>query len=121
MLVSFALGDANFSRHLMQNPNASQWKIGGSGSSGDGHVYFMYISCIFHVVYASFSALATQELADTKADFSGIWALLFPYLSFPYFLLSSLLPFFPQICHVSSPLLFSFLLSPIACPPINNF
>ena len=32
-----------------RNPNASQWNIGGVGSSGVGHVYFMYISCIFHV------------------------------------------------------------------------
>ena len=44
------------------------------GSSGVGHVYFMYISCIFHVVCAPFSALATRELADAKADSSGIWA-----------------------------------------------
>ena len=35
----------------------------------------MYISCIFHVVCASFSALATRKLADAKAVFSGIWAL----------------------------------------------
>ena len=35
----------------------------------------MYISCIFHVVCAPFSALATRELADAKADSSGIWAL----------------------------------------------
>ena len=35
----------------------------------------MYISCIFHVVCASFSALATLELADAKADFSGMRAL----------------------------------------------
>ena len=35
----------------------------------------MYISCIFHVVYASFSALATRILADAKADSSGIQAL----------------------------------------------
>ena len=34
----------------------------------------MYISCIFHVVCASFSALATRELANAKAVFSGIWA-----------------------------------------------
>ena len=32
MLVSFALGDANFSRHLTQNPNTSQWNIGCVGS-----------------------------------------------------------------------------------------
>ena len=35
----------------------------------------MYISCIFHVVCASFSALATQKLANAKAVLSGIWAL----------------------------------------------
>ena len=61
--------------------DASQWNIGGVGSSGVGHVYFMYISCIFHqscifhVVCASFSALATRKLADAKAVFSGIWAI----------------------------------------------
>ena len=59
----------------MRNPNANQWNIGGVGSSGIGHVYFMYISCIFHVVCASFSTLVTQKLADAKAVFSGIWAL----------------------------------------------
>ena len=32
----------------------------------------MDISWIFHVVCSSFSALATQELADAKAVFSGI-------------------------------------------------
>ena len=58
-----------------RNPNASQWNIGGVGSSGVGHVYFMYISCTFHVVCASFSALATRELADANTIFSGIWAL----------------------------------------------
>ena len=47
---------------------------GGVGSSGVGHVYFMYISCIFHVVCASFSALAMRKLADAKAVLSGIWA-----------------------------------------------
>ena len=41
---------------------------------GVGHVYFMYISCIFHVVCASFSALAMRKSADAKAVFSGIWA-----------------------------------------------
>ena len=34
----------------------------------------MYISCIFHVVCASFSALATRKLADAEANSSGIWA-----------------------------------------------
>ena len=58
-------------------PDASQWNIGGVGSSGVGHVYFMYISCIFHVVCASFSTLATRELANANAIFSGIWALFF--------------------------------------------
>ena len=37
----------------------------------------MYISCIFHGVCASFSALATRKLADAKADSSGIWAITF--------------------------------------------
>ena len=40
-------------------PNASQWNIGGVGSSGVGHVYFMYISCclctIFRIGYAKIS------------------------------------------------------------------
>ena len=35
----------------------------------------MYISCIFHVVCASFSALATRESADANPVSSGIWAL----------------------------------------------
>ena len=61
----------------MPTPAASQWNIGGVGPSGVGHVYFMYISCIFHVVCASFSALATRKLADAKAVFSGIWAIHF--------------------------------------------
>ena len=56
-------------------PDASQWNIGGVGSSGVGHVYFMYISCIFHVVCAIFSALATRKLADAYPVSSGIWAL----------------------------------------------
>ena len=58
-----------------QTPDASKWNIGGGGSSGIGHVYFMYISCIFHVVCAPFSALATRKSADAKADSSGIQAL----------------------------------------------
>ena len=77
MLVSFALGNANFSGHPTQNPNASQWNIGcgyQTQISGVGHVHFMYISCTFHVVCASFSALAMRELADAKADSSGIQA-----------------------------------------------
>ena len=55
-------------------PGASQWNIGGVASSGVSPVYFMYISCIFHVVCASFSALATQELADANPVSSGILA-----------------------------------------------
>ena len=37
----------------------------------------MYISCIFHVVCASFSALAMRKVADAEVNSSGIWALLF--------------------------------------------
>ena len=35
----------------------------------------MYISCIFHVVSASFPALVTRKFAYAKADSSGIQAL----------------------------------------------
>ena len=63
-----------FAIHPMPTPDAIQWNIGGIGSSGVGHVYFMYISCIFHVVCASFSALSMRELADAKADSGGIQA-----------------------------------------------
>ena len=52
-------------------PDASQWNIGGVGSSGVGHVYFMYISCIFHVVCASFSALATQPSFQWNMGLKG--------------------------------------------------
>ena len=73
MLISFALGDANFLRwpctfhFFVYIPFASgsqrephfQWNIGGVGSSGVGHVHFMYISCclciIFRVGYAKIS------------------------------------------------------------------
>ena len=68
------LGNAKIHQHVC---DASQWNIGGVGSSGVGQVYFMYISCIFHVVCASFSALAMRELTDAKADSSGIQALVF--------------------------------------------
>ena len=55
-------------------PHASQWNIGGVGSSGVGHLYFMYISCIFLVLCTTFSALATRTLADANPVSSGIWA-----------------------------------------------
>ena len=49
--ISFALGG--------QRKPHFQWNIGGVGSSGVGHVYFMYISCclciIFRVGYANIS------------------------------------------------------------------
>ena len=51
------------------NPDASQWNIGCVGSSDVGHVYFMYISCIFHVVCASFSTLATRKISRRKGSF----------------------------------------------------
>ena len=50
MLVSFALGDTNFSCHPMQNPNASQWNIGCVGFQMQnfciGHVHFMFFVLI---------------------------------------------------------------------------
>ena len=48
-LVSFALGDTNFSRHPTQNPNASQRNKGCVGSQTQifhvGHVHFMFFLC----------------------------------------------------------------------------
>ena len=53
MLVSFELGDANFSHHPTRHPNASQWNIGCVGSqmqnSGVGHVHFMFFVLISFV------------------------------------------------------------------------
>ena len=60
--------------YLTRNPNASQWNIGCVRSQRKILALAMYISCIFHVVCASFSALASRELADAKADSSGIQA-----------------------------------------------
>ena len=51
MYISFASGS--------QRQPHFQWNIGGVGSSGVGHVHFMYISCclciIFRVGYAKIS------------------------------------------------------------------
>ena len=50
VLVSFALGNANFSHHPTQNPNASQWNIGWVGYQTQisfvGHVHFMFFVLI---------------------------------------------------------------------------
>ena len=76
-MLRFALSltqNLKFALAPTRTPDTSQWNIGGVGSSGVSHVYFMFISCIFHVVCAPFSALATQKLADAKAVFIGIWA-----------------------------------------------
>ena len=77
LLLKFALPptpNLKFALPPVPTPDASQWNIRDVGSSGVGHVYFMYISCIFHVVCASFSVLAIRELADTNPVSSGIWA-----------------------------------------------
>ena len=71
LMLKFALPpmpNLKFALPPTPTPDASQWNIGGIGSSGVGHVYFIYFLCIFHVASASFSALATQKLADAKAD-----------------------------------------------------
>ena len=62
------------------------------------HVYFMYISCIFHLVCASFFALAMRKLVDAKADSSGIWALR------PYYTMRCLTGVFfsPRVFHFTS-------------------
>ena len=50
MLVSFALGNTNFSRHPTQNPKASQWNIGcvryQTPISCVGHVHFIFFALI---------------------------------------------------------------------------
>ena len=43
MYISFASGSQR-EPHL-------QWNIGGVGSSGVGHVYFMYISCCLCIIF----------------------------------------------------------------------
>ena len=55
MLVSFALGHTNFSRHPTQNPNACQWNIGCVGFQMQnfhvGHVHFMFFCVDFICVW----------------------------------------------------------------------
>ena len=54
-----ALPNATIASPPTPTPDASQWNIGGVGSSGIGHIYFMYISSclciIFRVGYAKIS------------------------------------------------------------------
>ena len=72
MLVSFALGDANFSHHLTQNPQAGQWNIGCVGYQTCALA--MYISCTlcrFHLRLAP----------NANPVSSGIWALGFNAVS----------------------------------------
>ena len=69
---------SNLRFYPTQNPNVSQWnRLRWVPKQNSGVA--MYISCIFHVCFmlfcASFSAFATLELADAKADSSGIQAL----------------------------------------------
>ena len=81
MLVYFVLGDASFLRwpctfllfFVDFLPNANPISSGILVAL-DLLALAMYISCIFHVVCASFSALATRKLADAEANSSGIWA-----------------------------------------------
>ena len=74
LLVSFALSDANFSRHPMQNPNASQWNIGCVGFQTQnfrvGHVHFMF----FVLISFAFGGQQTQfpvEYGLTCIGFCG--------------------------------------------------
>ena len=54
MLVSFALGEANFVRHPTQNPISTQWNIGCVGSLAlglcVGHVHFIFFVLISFVL-----------------------------------------------------------------------
>ena len=46
LALKFALPPTpNLKFALPPTPTPSQWNIGGVGSSGIGHIYFMYISC----------------------------------------------------------------------------
>ena len=47
------------------NPNASQWNIGGVGSSGVGHVHFMYISCCL----CNFFRVGNAKISRRKGRF----------------------------------------------------
>ena len=63
MLVSFVLGDANFSRHPTQNPNESQWNIGCVG-------FQMQNSCIGHVHFILFVSISFALGGQRKHSFS---------------------------------------------------
>ena len=66
--VSFALGDANFSHHPTQNPNASQWNIGCIGFQRQN-------SCVGHVHSILFVSISFALGSQCKHSFfSGIWA-----------------------------------------------
>ena len=62
MLVSFVLGNANFSRHPMQNPNMSQWNIGCVG-------YQTQISCVGHVHFMFFVLISFAFGTQRKPSF----------------------------------------------------
>ena len=49
----------------MPNPVASQWNIGGVGSSSIGHVHFMYISCCL----CNFFRVANVKISGRKSRF----------------------------------------------------
>ena len=62
MLVSFALGDTNFSRHPTQNPNASQWNIGCVGFQRQN-------VCVGHVHFVFFVLISFAFVGQRKASF----------------------------------------------------
>ena len=69
MLVSFALGDANFLRHPTQNPNASQWNICCVG-------FQMQNSCIGHVHFILFVSISYALGSQRKHSFSVEYGLM---------------------------------------------
>ena len=79
MLVSFALPNANFMRHLTQNPQRKsveyrlRWVPNAKFSRWPSTFNFFGVD--FICVGFRFFASATQTLPDTKAVLSGIWAL----------------------------------------------
>ena len=78
MLVFFALGDANFSCHPTQNPNASQWNIGGVG-------FQTQHSCVGHLHFISFVSISFALGSQSKPSFSVEYGLKArPLLLTPY-------------------------------------
>ena len=65
MLVSKNVENLKFAFPPMRNPNASQWNIGGVGSSGVG-------ACVGHVHFRLFVSISFAFGSQANAVFGGI-------------------------------------------------